>query len=192
VLELIRGLSRIAPQAEFILLTQAASHEELANLDGKNVRRMMVAGQQDLVDGQAFARRLNLNWVYRLFTFVKRRLIQGACKVCREFKYEDGRHVLLKVGVDLLFCPFTAPTFFKQGIPTVCTIYDLQFATYPQFFEPEDLAHRKNVFLNACQKATLLVAISDYSRVSALAYGKLAPNQNHRVANGATYAVCQM
>jgi len=182
VLELIRGLSRIAPQAEFILLTQAASHDELANLDGKNVRRMLIAGQQDSLGGQAHAQRLYLNQVYRLYNYVRCRLIQGVCKVGRLFKYVGGHHVLLKIGADLLFCPFTAPTFFEQGIPTVCTIYDLQFATYPQFFEPEDVAHRKNAFLNACQKATLLVAISDYSRGSAVAYGKLAPNQIKTIA----------
>ena len=88
-----------------------------------------------------------------------------------------GRQILRGIGANLLFCPFTAPTFFDNRVPTVCTIYDLQFASYPQFFEPEDAAFRKSTFLDACKKATTLVAISNYSRDSAISYGKLSQNQ---------------
>src|SRR3984893_5873697 len=42
VLELLRRLAERAPQTQFVLLTQAASHEELAALDRANVRRVMV------------------------------------------------------------------------------------------------------------------------------------------------------
>ena len=42
VLELLRRLAEIAPQTQFVLLTQATAHEELAALDSANVRRLMV------------------------------------------------------------------------------------------------------------------------------------------------------
>ena len=42
VLELLHRLAEMAPQTHFILLTQAASHEELAALDRPNMRRLMV------------------------------------------------------------------------------------------------------------------------------------------------------
>src|ERR1700681_1261120 len=42
VLELLRRLAEIAPQVEFVLLTRATAHEELAPLDSTNVRRLMV------------------------------------------------------------------------------------------------------------------------------------------------------
>src|ERR1700733_5262535 len=45
VLELLRRLAELAPQTRFVLLTRAASHEELAALDGPNVRRLLVQGQ---------------------------------------------------------------------------------------------------------------------------------------------------
>src|SRR3977135_4640382 len=42
VLELLRRLAERAPQTQFVLLTQAAAHEELAALDSETVRRLMV------------------------------------------------------------------------------------------------------------------------------------------------------
>src|SRR3954469_19461353 len=44
VLELLRVLAAIAPQTNFVLLTQAASHDELALLERKNMRRIMIKG----------------------------------------------------------------------------------------------------------------------------------------------------
>ena len=66
VLELIRGLARMAPQTKFILLTHAVSHDELASLDCNNVRRMMVVEPPNSVGSQHRARRLYLNLVPRL------------------------------------------------------------------------------------------------------------------------------
>jgi glycosyltransferase involved in cell wall biosynthesis len=75
----------------------------------------------------------------------------------------------------LLFCPFTAPTYFKLNIPTVCVIYDLQYKTYPQFFAPADVSQRDNTFKEAARRSSALAAISDYSRDAAIAEGKLDP-----------------
>src|SRR5438876_12411388 len=41
VLELIRRLAENAPRTQFVLLTQASAHEELAGLDRQNVRRVI-------------------------------------------------------------------------------------------------------------------------------------------------------
>ncbi|WP_155315360.1 glycosyltransferase family 4 protein [Desulfosarcina alkanivorans] len=175
--ELIRGLARLAPQAEFILLTQAASHDELANLDIENVRRMMVFGTPGSAVSHTHVKGFYSNLKPRLPGFFRRRLAQGAYIVSGFLKRAGRRRILQQIGADLLFCPFTAPTFFDRNVPTVCTIHDLQFAGYPQFFEPEDVAYRKSTFLNACRKATMLVAVSDYSRNSAIAYCNLASNK---------------
>src|ERR1700687_492448 len=45
VLELMRRLAELAPRTQVVLLTQAASHNELATLDRPNVRRVMVLGE---------------------------------------------------------------------------------------------------------------------------------------------------
>jgi glycosyltransferase involved in cell wall biosynthesis len=84
--------------------------------------------------------------------------------------------LLRDMGADLLFCPFTAPNYFEQGIPAVCTIYDLQYKTYPEFFTGEDdVAHRDRMFSAACRRATALAAISNYSRDAAVTHGNLDP-----------------
>jgi glycosyltransferase involved in cell wall biosynthesis len=182
VLELIRGLARMAPQAEFILLTQAVSHDELASLDCKNVRRMMVVGAPDSAGSQSLLRNLYRNLTPRLPAFVRRRVANSAHKVSELLKCAGGNHILRQIGADLLFCPFTAPNFFDRSVPAVCTVYDLQFATHPQFFEPADVAYRKCALLDACFKATMLVAISDFTKDSVIAYSQLAPNRIKTIA----------
>jgi glycosyltransferase involved in cell wall biosynthesis len=83
----------------------------------------------------------------------------------------EAEAFLAKAGVDLLFCPFTAPTYRIAGVPTVCILYDLQYKVYPQFFSPEDVAQRDRTFQDACRYATRIAAISNYSRESAIAHG---------------------
>ena len=177
VLELTRRLARLAPHVHFILLTQAASHDELNHLDNGNLRRLMVLGSRN-----AGISPTRVNGVYgRLKTklpgLIRRRLAQGAYAMNVVLKRSGRRRILRQINAGLLFCPFTAPTFRDPAVPTVCTVYDIQFAAYPQFFEPEDYAFRKSLFLDACRNATLLVAISDDSRKRAMAYGALTPNR---------------
>ena len=175
VLELLRRLAAMAPTTQFVLLTQAASHEELANLECANVSRRMIVGPPVALAVrprlEATARRLLRHFPMRLHGLVMRLAyrLNGALK-------RGGSSTLLRdLGVDLLFCPFTAPTYFEPGVPTVCSIYDLQYKTYPEFFTPEDVAQRDQTFIAACRRATALAAISDYSRETAIQHGVLDP-----------------
>ncbi len=174
ILELLRQLREMVPQTNFVLLTQAASHDELASMDCPNMRRQMVVGP--VLDNVL---RLRLKGVAsRLLPHLPGRLrrLVGHIRFRTYGVFRHGRasrSLLRDLGADLLFCPFTAPTYSASGIPTVCTIYDLQFKTYPEFFAGEDLAHRKRTFIDACRRATVLTAISDYSRDSAISHGSL-------------------
>jgi glycosyltransferase involved in cell wall biosynthesis len=173
-LELVRRLSAAHPATHFILLTQAVSHEELATLDRDNVRRVLVVGTATsalrsrlfgaaarmLADVPAPLRRIAARLGYAAHAFLKR---GGASRLLGE------------MNADLLFCPFTAPTYQEAGIPTVCTIYDLQYRAYPQFFSIEDAMQRDRAFRDACRRATLLAAISAYSRDAAISHGPLDP-----------------
>ncbi len=182
VLELISGLARMAPKAEFVLLTRASSHQELATLDRGNLRRVTLVGAPDPGAGIDDARSRSGTLGSRLPGVVRRRFAQGAYHVSRRLKRLGRRRILSRIGADLLFCPFTAPVFSVRNVPTVCTIYDLQFADYPQFFEPEDRAHRRGAFVDACGRAAMLVAISDCTRASAIACGRLAPDRITTIA----------
>jgi glycosyltransferase involved in cell wall biosynthesis len=175
VLELLRRLAEMAPQTQFVLLTQAASHEELAALDRPNMRRMRVIGPA--VTNSFWLRLLGL--ASRVLPHLPARLRSAVSRfgysLNAALKRSGSGALLRDMGADLLFCPFTAPTYFELGIPTVCTIYDLQYRTYPEFFAAEDAAHRDRTFMDACRRATALTAISDYSRDSAITHGGLDP-----------------
>jgi len=175
VLELLNRLAEMAPQTQFVLLTQAASHAELATMDRPNMRRLMVVGPV-VVNGirpglMSLASRILPHFPIRLRSVVSRL----GYKLNTMLKRGGSGSLLRGMGVDLLFCPFTAPTYFEPGVPTVCTIYDLQFKTYPELFAAEDVAHRECAFIEACRRATALTAISDYSRNSAIEHGSLDP-----------------
>jgi glycosyltransferase involved in cell wall biosynthesis len=173
-LELLRRLAEMAPQTRFVLLTQAASHGELAALDRPNMQRVMVVGCA-VTNVRSVLLRI-ASRVLPHFPAGLRHIVSRLAYSLNAALKRSGSVALLRgMGADLLFCPFTAPTFFEPGIPTVCTIYDLQFNTYPEFFAAEDVAHRDHSFIEACRRARALAAISDYSRDSAVAHGSLDP-----------------
>jgi glycosyltransferase involved in cell wall biosynthesis len=174
VLELLRRLAEHAPRTQFVLLTQANAHEELAALDSANVRRLMVLGS-----GPRSLRAQGKGAFSRVLPHLPGRVRRGVARLGYAWitlsKRSESRSLLRDLNADLLFCPFTAPTFFESNIPTVCVIYDLQYKTYPQFFAPEDVAHRDRTFIEAVRRSTALAAISNYSRDAAIAEGELDP-----------------
>ncbi|MBA2652450.1 MAG: glycosyltransferase family 4 protein [Tatlockia sp.] len=173
VLELLSRLARLAPETQFIFLTQALSHSELKAMERKNISCVMVLGRAEkprplfaqlqtlLRKIPYFGRKFN-TLIYRIVSLVKRR---------------KASSLLCKLNANLLFCPFTAPTYFEPGIPTVCTIYDLQYKTYPEFFSEEERIQRNRTFTEACRNASMLTAISEYSRQSAIKHGKINPEK---------------
>src|ERR1700738_2130120 len=149
VLELVRRLAELAPQTQFVLLTQAAAHEELAVLDSANVRRLMILDPSRpralrSLGGRVFS---------RVSAHLPGRLRRVAGRLAFSLRTlsnrSDSRSLMQDLKVDLLFCPFTAPTYFEPTVPAVCAIYDLQYKTYPEFFAPEDVAHRDRTFTDA-------------------------------------------
>ncbi|QYD71023.1 glycosyltransferase family 4 protein [Paraburkholderia edwinii] len=165
------------PQTKFILLTQAASHDELATLDRPNVERKMVIGPVAANSARPRLKQLASRVGPHIPGRVRRVVSRIGYRLNARLKRRGAGAILRTLGVDLLFCPFTAPTYFEPGIPTVCTIYDLQYKTYPEFFAPEDVAHRAQTFIDASKRATALAAISDYSRQSAIEHGELDPSR---------------
>ena len=173
VFELLHRLAKMNPQTKFVLLTKAALHEELAILDHTNMQRLMVVGP---VVESSFPQRL-MSIAFRILPHLPIRLrsvvSRFGYRMNAALKRSNSGSLLRDMGADLLFCPFTAPTYFELKIPTVCTIYDLQYKTYPEFFTAEDVAHRDRTFIEACHRATALTAISNYSRDSAVAHSDL-------------------
>ncbi|EDX87662.1 glycosyl transferase, group 1 family protein [Synechococcus sp. PCC 7335] len=68
--------------------------------------------------------------------------------------------------VDLLFCPFSAPTLAEHGLPLVAIGYDFQHFDLPFFFDDIERAHRTR-FLNALNyQSQKIICISDFTRQS--------------------------
>ena len=186
MLELIGLLSRMHPQTRFIILTRQSSHEELAFLDGHNVQRVMTVADLPpaaLEEAKETRRPVRTaDTAVRLAAWIKRTLKRWKRSVQKrtgraEPSVPDVPKTLRDRGVDLLYCPFTSLEHAEAGIPSVCTIYDLQYKTYPEFFPPEEVAHRDRVFMDACRHAAGLAVISEYSRQSAIRHGNLDPSR---------------
>ena len=73
---------------------------------------------------------------------------------------------LRQAGIDLLFCPMTAPTYAEDGPPTVSVLYDLQHLAYPEFFDRTELAHRARFYRDLVHRVHHVVCISEFSRAS--------------------------
>jgi glycosyltransferase involved in cell wall biosynthesis len=181
-LGLIRHLSRLASEIDFVLLTGERSHSELSVLDAPNVRRVCVAKHSQTSQQGSLANKQIRGTLFlkRLSDWMVKRLSPGA-KFKLQAMYHRGLHqmrrnqILTNLQADLLFCPFTAPLFWDPAVPTVSVIYDLQYVTYPGFFSPEDRKQRDRNFRDACRAARRLVCISDYVRETVLANAEVKP-----------------
>jgi glycosyltransferase involved in cell wall biosynthesis/SAM-dependent methyltransferase len=166
-LELIRHLGAGAPDCEFILLTSEKSHDELAALDARNIRRICVNRPDAVLKSADYlateARRL-------LARFLSAGVLEKLAGIYREVSQRApfGDGLVRKLNADLLFCPFTAPFFFAPGVLVVSVVYDLQHVYYPQFFEPSEAHERDRNFRNACRVANRIVCISEYVRKTVL------------------------
>lgn len=177
ILELLRGLAALAPATSFILLTNGATHEELSHLECANMRRLRVG--PDPVSGSLgsrLRRRIIPLWG-RLPERLRRRLGDAARGAWGMLKRRRPPTLLRSLGVDLLYCPFPAVPLAEPGITIVCTIYDLQYRTYPQFFAAADRAERHRNLLAAVRANAAFAAISDYARDSALAHLGIDPGR---------------
>lgn len=162
-LELLRALAALDKRDRYVLLTQSASHDELASLEGDTMRRVRVlGGAAGSVRGVAYSAARKVVGV--LPERGREALGRRGYRANVAMKRAGAAGVLKREGVELLFCPFTSPALREPGIPTVCTVYDLLFRAFPDFFAPEDRAQREAAFEDACANATALAAISDFTR----------------------------
>lgn len=174
-MELVRNLSRIFSECEFLLLTSEQNDGELASLDAPNVRRVLINR------GTAKCARIKsslLQLVEILPARIKARLRTLRARLIPRSKRAS---LIRSLNADLLFCPFTAPFFYDPGIPSVSVVYDLQHLYYPQFFTPEERYHRDKHFKDACRLSKRIICISDYVRDTVIKNGDIIPQQVHTV-----------
>jgi glycosyltransferase involved in cell wall biosynthesis/SAM-dependent methyltransferase len=159
-LELLKRMSHRSPQTRFILLTLKRTFKELSALDRPNVSRVLIDPSLDPYPVRA-VRLLTRHAPDRIRRGLERRTQAVWSKIRPLLEDEDAAG---RIGGSVLFCPFTAPFFAREGTPTVSVIYDLQYADYPQYFDEQDRWQRERNFTEACQRADKLVCISDFVR----------------------------
>ncbi len=188
VLALLRKLPLIMPEFQFVLLTNSESHDELSVLDRENVSRYCIyrpsTGKSPDEPASQLVSKFGMSIFPRLRAFflakLPARMILFLKQVKRNFEkpqYLFSQSFLKSQNIDLLFCPFTAPEFRDPYIPTVSIIYDLQFVEYPQFFDPDDLMHRRQSFEKAIRVADHLVTISSFVRQTVLQNSSVPPDK---------------
>jgi len=171
--ELLRSFKEAAPEDHFLLLTSSWNHEDLTILDGPNMSRLCVlrGKRPDTKPLSAKYPGLLRRGLGRISRYIRRNL---------HTRVASGR-LLGSQGVDLLFCPFTAPTYAEPGIPTVSVIYDLQHRDFPQFFSPNEIGVRNAFISEVSQQADHIVCISEHVRQAVLRHLRTDPKKTHTV-----------
>lgn len=89
----------------------------------------------------------------------------------------EPRILQREYGVNLLFCPFSAPTFAEAGLPLVAIAYDLQHLDLPFFFDSDERFHRTRFLQDLVRKSKKIICISDFTRQSLITHFKSTPEQ---------------
>lgn len=185
VLALLKHLPVLMQDCEFVLLTSSSTHDELAFLDRPNFSRLCVRQPES---PKNVYKPPTQSWFYglpyRAYNKIRQYLPWRIISFLKSLVY--GRiqsagylssSLLSQLNADLLFCPFTAPTYWEPQIPILSILYDLQFKVYPHFFAPDELFHREKYFQDTIRKASHIVTISDYVRTTVLEYSNIPGSQ---------------
>lgn len=171
---LLRGFRTMAAGDRFLILTASWNHEELAEFEHPDMRRLCVVNDRTLSEAAAKRSPGRIERVLRRgYRFLRQRY--------RENFYHAGP--LASRGVDLLFCPFSSITHAEPGIPAVSAIHDLQHKEYPQFFTPQEIDIRDSFFADVCRKADAVICVSEYTRQSLLRHLQVSPEKTFTVHN---------
>jgi glycosyltransferase involved in cell wall biosynthesis len=180
--ELLPALARQAPQHSFLLLTARDSHDEFAHLEALGMERRCVLETRRGPSLPAASTGFGVQ-VARLLPAALRRAgnrvwsrVRGVPHV--GYGEPDPRNRgLVEEGIDVLFCPFTAPVRAEPDLPVVSVVYDLQHLSYPEFFTPAERANRDALLRVLEERADRLVCISDDARRRFLESLRVSPDR---------------
>ncbi len=172
-IELLKSFQKKATQDQFLVLTASWNHEELAVLDGPNMRRSCVLTGQEPKQKPHYTR-----YSHRLRRVTGR--IRSYLKGITNGRSPVAKNLAAQ-GVELLFCPFTAPTYAEGNIPTVSVVLDLQHRELPQFFSLHEIGLRNDFMGELSRKADRIICISEHTRKSVLKHLSIPPERTHAV-----------
>lgn len=168
-LELVGKLASAAPENRYILLTASWNEKLLSGYRARNVTLKRVITEPAPEKSRPAPRPLKT-----LLGLFQRGCRALATPIARQLR---RKRLLSSLGADLLFCPFTAPTYSEKGIPVVCVVHDLQHLVYPQFFDSREKAYRKYVYEGVSRSADKVICHSEYVRGTVHGYLNISPDR---------------
>jgi glycosyltransferase involved in cell wall biosynthesis len=157
ILTLLKRLQQLAPDYSFLLLTAPWNHEELTFYENKNTKCLLLSN----LAPEPHKLEIHTRVHYKILSFILRKL---KSKLGNFIYY--NKSFLRSHKVDLLFCPFSAPTYAEKDIPLVAIGYDLQHLDYSFFFDSHEKEHRTSFLKNLIQKSQQVICISEFTRQS--------------------------
>ncbi|MEO0968825.1 MAG: glycosyltransferase family 1 protein [Cyanobacteria bacterium J06639_18] len=157
VLSLLQQFQKLSPKHEFIILTASWNHSELIKYKTRNTSFKLVASQNTYPEVSVAKSGILFKVIIKIFNKIISKL---------NLTLNRTNHVLKNQNIDLLFCPFSAPTYAHISIPLVAIAYDLQHLDYPFFFSVAEKQHRTNFWHNSIDKSQKIICISDFTRQS--------------------------
>jgi glycosyltransferase involved in cell wall biosynthesis len=167
VITLLEEMIRLAPKITFILLIRQSMDDHLESLRASNVFKKIMVYDGDQPKTNFFTKVKKNIKVNTIFYFI--------AKIKNILKNKTMLNDIL--AADILFSPFSSMVYSSSKIPTVGIVYDLQYKAYPQFFNTQDLLHRDNMFKEACNKASALVSISNFTRNDVISNSEFSPSR---------------
>lgn len=191
ILTLIKELANLEEKEfEYLLITETWNHEEIMGLERNNVKCLK---KSELIEKSGIAyyvsaavKKFLFIWVrvkYYLVESISGHKISSSSgpdivkkfleNLLNSFVTElfSAQPILRKnYDIDLLFCPFSAPSLSERGLPLVSIVYDFQHLEIPSFFTTEERIHRNLFFQDLSKQSNSIVAISEFSKTNFLKY----------------------
>jgi len=143
------ALIQHAPSVTFSVLSRPATRAALAHLEATNARQLSVPEPTQV--GSVMAR-------------VQRRLARsrfagrpGWLKSLRPTLSRWRPGALARLGVDVVFCPFTSSGFSDPSVPLVVAIHDLQHVSHPHLLTSGERLARAHAFTATSRGAARIV-----------------------------------
>lgn len=89
-----------------------------------------------------------------------------------------------RLDADIIHHPFSILQPLNHRIPSVLTFHDMQHEFFPEYFSPYALHARKKLWRSSAEKATRIIAISEFAKLCLVERYEIAPDKIDVVYTG--------
>jgi glycosyltransferase involved in cell wall biosynthesis len=170
-LQLIKRMSAMAPDYQFILLANRQNISELSQLKTNKIKTLTLSPFDitiaNFLAGVVYACFFPfIRFAKAFMPFAISARIIRLSQLIRQFIL--AKSITRRTQADVFFCPFTAVNYRNKRVPVVAIVHDIQFHYHPYFFTREDLFQRRRNFASAWKNATKLICVSEHVKQTVL------------------------